>query len=541
MLAGADRPPLRDAARVDAGAAGERRALAGCSRSRPPSSRSATARPSPCSRLLRPAQPAWDVPVPGVHGALPRRRRRHGRGPEHGRRQRAIAVVSGTLRRPRPTQPRAGRRGRRRHGRVRRATAPSAPARSTSPPRCRRSRPARSTSLRLLGRRGERRARGRTARPSTSTTSSARGTARSRGRRARRRRRSASRRSSRTIDSLGGTSDAGHRVWDMHLGWVPVARDRRLRARPARRGAGHRHALRQPGRRSGSAPSRCETPLVGPKVRSTRRRGRSPLVRRFATTGSVARSSRRPRRSRTSPTGGPPRTGRVTTSGCSSRRSRTTRATSATRSTSGSSTGSSTSTASSPPPGDDPLWMQTFARRSAISTSSSTRRIARTGSGSARQDVETRWRFTSERPAGDHETLPLINVDYDLSLSSLNTAPPGPFSFGVRFRLAPGATPSPITSVVRGSLLERRHHLVTCSHTLQARRVHRPDPQSRLGLRLPAGDRDRRRRPLGRPDGRRCLRRREMNEPGRNRGCRRWAILDSNQGPPPYQSGALTN
>jgi hypothetical protein len=43
--------------------------------------------------------------------------------------------------------------------------------------------------------------------------------------------------------------------------------------------------------------------------------------------------------------------------------------------------------------------------------------------------------------------LPLIDVDYDLGLSSLNTAPPGPFSFGVGFRLAPGAAPSPLRKV----------------------------------------------------------------------------------------------
>jgi hypothetical protein len=28
---------------------------------------------------------------------------------------------------------------------------------------------------------------------------------------------------------------------------------------------------------------------------------------------------------------------------------------------------------------------------------------------------------------------------------------------------------------------------------------------------------------------------------GRHKGTPKWAILDSNQGPPPYQSGALTN
>jgi hypothetical protein len=97
--------------------------------------------------------------------------------------------------------------------------------------------------------------------------------------------------------------------------------------------------------------------------------------------------------------------------------------------------------------GDDPLWMQTSAEpeRHQYELVYATHR--ENGFWQRSKDVETRWRFTSERPAADHETLPLINVDYDLSLSSLNTAPPGAFSFGVAFRLAPGATPSPITSV----------------------------------------------------------------------------------------------
>ena len=58
-------------------------------------------------------------------------------------------------------------------------------------------------------------------------------------------------------------------------------------------------------------------------------------------------------------------------------------------------------------------------------------------------DVETHWHFTSQRPAGDHEMLPLINVDYDLPLSSLNTAPPGPFSFGVAVPARAGCDAEP--------------------------------------------------------------------------------------------------
>ena len=97
--------------------------------------------------------------------------------------------------------------------------------------------------------------------------------------------------------------------------------------------------------------------------------------------------------------------------------------------------------------GDDPLWMQYFAapERHQYELVYATHR--ENGFWQRSQDVETRWRFASQRPAGDHESLPLINVDYDLGLSSLNTARPGPFSFGVGFRLAPGAAPSPIASV----------------------------------------------------------------------------------------------
>ena len=87
----------------------------------------------------------------------------------------------------------------------------------------------------------------------------------------------------------------------------------------------------------------------------------------------------------------------------------------ATRSTSGSSTGSCTSTESSSLQGDDPLWMQYFAapERHQYELVYATHR--ENGFWQRSQDVETRWRFASQRPAGDHESLPLINVDYDLA------------------------------------------------------------------------------------------------------------------------------
>ena len=145
---------------------------------------------------------------------------------------------------------------------------------------------------------------------------------------------------------------------------------------------------------------------------------------------------------------GPLRTGRMTTSGWCSRRSSTTRATRASRSTSGSSTGSCTSTASSSPRATTRSGCSTSLRRSAtvrarLRDAPRERVLAALDRTSRRAGGSPR-----ERPAGDHETLPLIDVDYDLALSSLNTARPGPFSFGVGFRLAPGAAPSPITSVV---------------------------------------------------------------------------------------------
>ena len=97
--------------------------------------------------------------------------------------------------------------------------------------------------------------------------------------------------------------------------------------------------------------------------------------------------------------------------------------------------------------GDDPLWLQYFAppERHQYELVYATHRAG--GFWQHSTETETRWRFTSQHPSEEHEPLPLINVDYDLRLSSLNTAPPGPFSFGVAFRLAPGAAPSPVRDV----------------------------------------------------------------------------------------------
>ena len=48
---------------------------------------------------------------------------------------------------------------------------------------------------------------------------------------------------------------------------------------------------------------------------------------------------------------------------------------------------------------------------------------------------QSEWGFHSKRTPGDHAVLPLLSVDLDLPLSTLNTAPADPFSFGVGFRM----------------------------------------------------------------------------------------------------------
>ncbi len=94
--------------------------------------------------------------------------------------------------------------------------------------------------------------------------------------------------------------------------------------------------------------------------------------------------------------------------------------------------------------GDDPFWMQYFADpgKHDYELVYSTDRSSGFWQGSTK--TQTDWRFSSQQPAGDHEVLPLIQADWNLPLSSKNTARPGPLSFGVRFRFPPEADPRPI-------------------------------------------------------------------------------------------------
>src|SRR5262245_51553161 len=95
--------------------------------------------------------------------------------------------------------------------------------------------------------------------------------------------------------------------------------------------------------------------------------------------------------------------------------------------------------------GDDPLWMQYFAseEQHAYRLVYTTHR--NNGFWQRSTTTETAWEFTSGRPAGDHEVLPLIGIDYDLPLSDLGTARAGtPLDIGLRFRLPPEATAAPL-------------------------------------------------------------------------------------------------
>ncbi len=60
----------------------------------------------------------------------------------------------------------------------------------------------------------------------------------------------------------------------------------------------------------------------------------------------------------------------------------------------------------------------------------------------------TEWEFSSQRPEGDHEVLPLLSIDYDLALSGTNTAPGGkPLSFDLGFRMPPEVVVKPLARV----------------------------------------------------------------------------------------------
>jgi hypothetical protein len=58
--------------------------------------------------------------------------------------------------------------------------------------------------------------------------------------------------------------------------------------------------------------------------------------------------------------------------------------------------------------------------------------------------VRTEWGFDSDTPKGDYDVLPLLGVDYRMSLSPTNTARAGKFSFTVAFAVPDGATSAPV-------------------------------------------------------------------------------------------------
>ena len=61
--------------------------------------------------------------------------------------------------------------------------------------------------------------------------------------------------------------------------------------------------------------------------------------------------------------------------------------------------------------------------------------------------TDTRWRFESQTPTGEHEVLPLMTIDYDLALDKLSTAPAGTFRFGVRSGMPPEVETTPIANL----------------------------------------------------------------------------------------------
>ena len=98
--------------------------------------------------------------------------------------------------------------------------------------------------------------------------------------------------------------------------------------------------------------------------------------------------------------------------------------------------------------GDDSLRLQAFppAERHDFRLVYSTFRHNAFWQRSRRATTE--WEFSSQRPEGDHEVLPLLSIDYDLPLSETNTAPGGEsFSFGLGFRMPPEVVVKPLVRV----------------------------------------------------------------------------------------------
>jgi subtilisin family serine protease len=60
--------------------------------------------------------------------------------------------------------------------------------------------------------------------------------------------------------------------------------------------------------------------------------------------------------------------------------------------------------------------------------------------------VKTEWGFDSDTSRGDYDVLPMLGVDYRMSLSSTNSAPAGKFSFTVAFAVPDGATSLPVVT-----------------------------------------------------------------------------------------------
>ena len=133
---------------------------------------------------------------------------------------------------------------------------------------------------------------------------------------------------------------------------------------------------------------------------------------------------------------------------------------SAFRSTSASSRAASTSDGELVAQGDDPLWMQWLGSEEAHRYRLVYTTHRANGFWQRSTTTETAWEFTSARPAGDHEVLPLMAIDYDLPLSERATAPAkSPFSFGLRFGMPAGGPGGAAGAAHRRDLLGRRGEL----------------------------------------------------------------------------------
>jgi subtilisin family serine protease len=96
---------------------------------------------------------------------------------------------------------------------------------------------------------------------------------------------------------------------------------------------------------------------------------------------------------------------------------------------------------------EDPIWLQTGAPPEPHDYELVYTTHRENGFSQRSTTTETSWRFRSQTTEGDHEVLSLLSVDYDLGLTKHNTAPAGPFSFGVAFRMPIEVEPAPLADV----------------------------------------------------------------------------------------------